>query len=260
MKYVLMLQSVQQCHNYSRRTPEQQTQLLLSQGLPKSEMFGTYLPTLSAPRSGSDLRMWWKSSACSLGGIFQDRRKSSAYMRHTQTTTVLTKSFHRSSAVLDRSKHRQVIRGRTCFGRAQRASKSCDSHHWIDGAPRMPLDHRGAFWGVGRPQSSYDGLRGVVRRPQQRDIAAVCKMWDGLRLILDGHDKTNTPTSHTSKPLAIMATAHIPAVNPVLGEGSMIGQMVQGGSQRDTELKQDVCTHFSGQWFWSCGQSVAWSA
>lgn len=45
------------------------------------EMFWTYLPTLSAPRSGSDLRMWWKSSACSLGGVFQDRRKSSAYRR-----------------------------------------------------------------------------------------------------------------------------------------------------------------------------------
>jgi len=38
-----------------------------------------YLPTLSAPLSGSDFRMWWKCFALSLGGVFQDRRKSSAY-------------------------------------------------------------------------------------------------------------------------------------------------------------------------------------
>lgn len=38
----------------------------------------THLPTLSAPRSGSDLRMWWKCCAWSLGGVFQQRRKSSA--------------------------------------------------------------------------------------------------------------------------------------------------------------------------------------
>lgn len=43
--------------------------------------FCTYRPTLSAPRSGSDLRIWWKSSARSLGGVFQDRRKSSACHR-----------------------------------------------------------------------------------------------------------------------------------------------------------------------------------
>ena len=41
----------------------------------------TDLPTLSAPRSGSDLRMFWKRLARSLGGVFQDRRKSSAYKR-----------------------------------------------------------------------------------------------------------------------------------------------------------------------------------
>lgn len=86
-----------------------------------------------------------------------------------------------NDAEMDSSKHRQVIRQRTCFRRAQRASKGCDSHHWIHRASCMPLDQRETFWGLRWPQSTNDGLRSVISCPQQRDIAAVCETMEKVQ-------------------------------------------------------------------------------
>lgn len=91
---------------------------------------------------------------------------------------------HCNDVVMDLSKHREVIGGRTCFRRAQRASKGCDGHHWIHRASCMPLDQRETFRGLGRPQSANDGLRGVVGCSQQRDIAAVCETSDDFKFRL----------------------------------------------------------------------------
>lgn len=143
----------------------------------------TYLPTLSAPRSGSDLRMLWKRSARSLGGVFQDRRKSSAYRRRLQTQHVATDRLHLYTWWLC-WKHRKTYVNLgfwTCFGGAQWTSKGCDSHYRIHGAFCVSLNKRETFWGLGWPWSTNDGLRGVVGCPQQRDVAAVYEATDILR-------------------------------------------------------------------------------
>lgn len=53
------------------------------------------LPTLSAPRSGSDFRMLWKWSARSLGGVFHARLNSSAYIKNVfNSYTNLIRAFY----------------------------------------------------------------------------------------------------------------------------------------------------------------------
>lgn len=125
----------------------------------------THLPTLSAPRSGSDLRMWWKRSAGPLGGVFQHRRNSSACGEETIRRSVIFFDVRVAAAA----------RGGTCFGRAERAGEGCDGHQGVDGAAAVPMDGGETLGGVGRPQTADDGLRRVVSGSEEGDVAAVCK-------------------------------------------------------------------------------------
>ena len=89
-----------------------------------------------------------------------------------------------NNALMDLSKQRPVIWQMTCFRRAQRASEGCDSHQRIHRASSMQLGQRETFWGLRWPQSTNDGLSGVVSCPQQRDIAAICEPMDNFTLRL----------------------------------------------------------------------------
>lgn len=110
--------------------------------------------------------MWWKRSACPLGGVFQHRRNSSACGEETIRRSVIFFNVEVAAA---------AARGGTCFGRAERAGEGCDGQQGVDGAAAVPLDGGEALGGVGRPQTADDGLRRVVSGSEEGDVAAVCK-------------------------------------------------------------------------------------